>query len=136
MVITISSLLEKETNTFRRGIIKKFFFGCNFKCSTFECIESLNVGKTLLKNDIPWLFESSKTGIIKEYIDGISIGINKNNTVYFNGADSNEKVNINEGFIEFCKDFSGIETSDNLLVIRNKLNEVVIEWNNLTTGDL
>jgi hypothetical protein len=133
---SIASLLEKETNAFRRGIIKKFFFGSSFKCSSFECIYSMNVGKTLLYKGKPWLFESAKTGALKVYIDGVSIGINDNGTVYFNGADSTEKVLEIEGFEAFCKDFSGIEHSDNLLEIRNKLNEVVIEWNNLSVEDL
>jgi hypothetical protein len=134
----IQSLIVSETSMFRKGILKKFFFGGynSIKVSNFIMSYSMNVGRTLSYKGNPWI-HVTPSGMIKLYVDGISIGFNNDSTVYFNGIASYEKVDVKEGFIDFCKEFSGIEVGvDRLLDIREKLNETIIEWNNLSQEDL
>ncbi len=130
----IQSLIDSQTSMFRKGILKKFFFGGygTLKVSSFTMSQSMNVGKTLSYKGIPWI-HVTPSGMIKIYIDGMSIGFNNDSTVYCNGSASLEKVDVKEGFIDFCREFSTIEVDvDNLLTIREKLNETIIEWNNLS----
>jgi hypothetical protein len=137
MTNSIQSLIDSETSMFRKGILKKFFFGGygTLKVSSFNMSQSMNVGKTLSYKGTPWI-HVTPSGMIKIYVDGVCIGFNNDSTVYFNGSTSLEKVDVKEGFIDFCMEFSTIEVDvDNILTIRQKLNEVIIEWNSLSYGE-
>ena len=69
----IKELLEKTTHAFQRGIILKFVNRCDFKCSSYKCNSSSNVGTALLKNGEKFLSWDARTGEVKYHVEAKAI---------------------------------------------------------------
>ena len=65
-------------------------------------------------------------------------GFLENGTVSCNGVISTEiplLINDYDNFYNFLVNFSAIDSLDDAETIKHKLNEVIIEWNNLSFED-